>query len=150
MLSTITDWHCTRYSGNNIIQNLRSARRHRQAIGSFSMPQLLLSNHNNIQALPKMLVLELLQRWNFFGECTASSSGPKPRGALRAVSVCPWAHGSPLACFFSMVPDKWTHATVWGKQGLLKTFLFLLAGSAEGRGLALSFPLWLLHSGKRM
>lgn len=65
----------------------------------------------------------------------------KTHGALRAVSVCSWAHGSLLACFF--LNCAWEIDSCHlsgGKWWLVQTSLFLPRQFFMGKRLALSFP----------
>lgn len=85
----------------------------------------IIGNLNNTQVLLKLMALELLKKCIICWRQSASSSRPEPQRALRGVSVCSWAHGSPLGHFFSIMPDKWTYTTFLGEWWLLQASIVL-------------------------
>lgn len=98
----------------------------------------ILGNHNNTQFLLKPMALELLKKCIIRLRQSASSSGPKPQRALGGVSVCSWAHGSPLGHFFSIMPDKWTYSIFLGEWWLLQASIVLPYQLCRARRLSLN------------
>ena len=101
-------------------------------LGSFTTPQLLPSYHNHSQALPQTAGFRASEEVIFYWDQSDSSSGPKPLGALRAVSVCSRAHGSSLVHFSQSYLTNGHRSPFWENDGCSRhSFLPRAAGGRD-------------------
>lgn len=107
-------------------------------LGRFTMPQLLLSSHNNIQALPKLMVLEPLRKLSFIRDSQSQVQGQSPVGLSELFQSVPGLMAACLVTFSQLCLTNGRMPHFGEELWLLQTSTVLACQLYRTWGLALN------------